>query len=150
MKAYKLTDQEGKTRNDTQWGENITHEATGTGIELCSNGWIHFYTDPLIAVLMNPAHASFSNPILWECEVAGDVLHEPLKSGCKRLTTIKQIPLPTVTTNQKVAFGIMCAITVYKEKDYLEWALNWLSSELSTDSCNMVFGYIAKISFSSP
>jgi hypothetical protein len=40
MKLYKLTDEHGQTRGGTQWGEGVTHTATGTGTELCSDGWI--------------------------------------------------------------------------------------------------------------
>ena len=113
MKAYKLTDDQSQTRNKTQWGANVTHTATGTSNKLCTSSWLHFYTDPLIAVLMNCSHAAFSNPQLWECETAGEHLHEPLKSGCRTLTTIKQLELPQITNNQKVAFAILCAKQVY-------------------------------------
>jgi hypothetical protein len=129
MKAYKLTDSSGCSKSNTQWGENITHTATGTGTRLCSNGFLHFYTHPLIAVLMNPVHANFENPILWECETSGTTIHEPLKSGCKTLTTIKQIPLPTVTMTQRIAFGILCAKEVCRDTKWLEWAEKWLSGE---------------------
>jgi len=128
MKAHKLTDENSCTRGKTQWGEGVSHTATGEGKKLCSDGWIHFYTDPLIAVLMNPSHTSFQSPILWECETSGEHLHEPLKSGCKKLTTIRQIPLPEVTTNQKIAFGILCAKEVCKDVKWNRWADNWLSN----------------------
>lgn len=48
MKAYKLTDQNGLTKNDMQWGENVSYTATGESKKLCSDGWIHFYIDPLV------------------------------------------------------------------------------------------------------
>ena len=94
MKAYKLTDKNGISKGNTQWGPYITHTASGKNNNLCSDGWIHFYTDPVLAVLLNPIHANFSNPKLWECETSGEELHDPFKSGCKTLTTIKEIPLP--------------------------------------------------------
>lgn len=127
MIAYKLTDKKGQTKNKTQWGENVTHSATGNNPKLCSNGWIHFYADPLIAVFMNPVHANFVNPILWKCETAGEHKHEPLKSGCKILTTLQQIDLPVVTTTQRIAFGILCAKQVYNNAEWNKWADNWLT-----------------------
>lgn len=129
MKAYKLTDENGKTRNNTQWGENVTHSAVGGSKELCSDGWIHFYTHPLIAVIMNPIHANFKNPILWECETSGEEIHESLKSGCKTLTTIRKVNLPIVTLTQRVAFGILCSLRVCRDKDHVKWATKWLRGE---------------------
>ncbi len=129
MKAYKLTDENNRTRNSTQWGENVTHEAMGNGKKLCTDGWIHFYEDPLVAMMMNPIHASFHNPHLWEAEVEGEMLREATKSGCKKLTTLKQIPLPEITLTQRVAFGILCALEVCAEESFREWAKNWLSGK---------------------
>ena len=129
MKAYKLTDKNGITKDNTQWGPYITHTASGKNRNLCSDGWIHFYKDPVLAVLLNPIHANFSNPKLWECETSGEELHDPLKSGCKTLTTIKEIPLPNVTDIQMVAFAILCAKEVYKKSDWNTWADKWLSGE---------------------
>ena len=128
MKAYKLTDANNKTKNNTQWGENISHTATGKDDYLCSDGWIHFYTNELIAVLLNSVHANFPNPHLWEGETEGEHCHEPLKSGCKTLTTIKQIPLPEISVTQKVAFGILCGKEVCHDEQWNKWADNWLNN----------------------
>ena len=81
---YKLTDQDGYTRrgedNATLWGVNVTHKATGLGTKLCTSDVIHAYRHPLIALFMNPAHASLSNPRLWRA--SGDVVaEEPCKCG---------------------------------------------------------------------
>lgn len=126
MKAYKLTDENGKTQDDTQWGENVTHTATGTGTQLCSDGFIHYHTDPVLAVLLNPIHAHFPSPILWECEVSGDCINKPLKSGSKTVTTIRQIPMPVITETQKIAFAILCAQQICKDIEWNSWADNWL------------------------
>ena len=129
MKCYKLTNKNGQTKNGTQWGPNISHSAEGKGENLCSDGWIHFYTNPLIALLLNPIHANFSSPKLWEAESSGEELHESLKSGCKTLTTIKEIPLPEISDVQKIAFGILCGKEVYKDEKWNLWADKWLSGE---------------------
>ena len=132
---YKLTTQEGKTRNETQWGENISHEATGDIKQgLCSDAWIHAYTHPLLAVLMNPAHAMIKNPIHWEGKGEGEAKFEPLKCGFRKFTTLRQIPLPEVTDVQKIAFGILCAKEVYKDLSWNQWADKWLSGEDRTKS----------------
>jgi len=131
--VYKLTDKFGQTRSNTQWGNNISHTAWGDDKELCSNGWIHYYTHPLIAVLMNPIHADFKSPKLWEAEASGEIINEPLKSGCKTLTTIKEIPLPEISGVQKIAFGILCTKEVYDDKAWKVWADKWLSGEVRSN-----------------
>src|SRR5579871_6099726 len=130
MKLYKLTTQDGKTRpgqsNETQWGEGVTHTAKGTG-GLCTDGVIHAYTSPLLAVLLNPSHANIKDPILWEAK-GKIVKSEPCKCGVKTLTTIRQIPLPEISTEQKIRFAIGCALTFYKNSKFKIWALNWLAN----------------------
>jgi hypothetical protein len=135
---YKLTDQDGYTRqgetNETLWAENTTHEATGFG-GLCTSGVIHAYTHPLIAVLMNPIHANLSNPLLWECE--GEVVAKEgqLKCGCKKLTTVRRVDLPTITIDQRVRIAIYCALKRYSAPSFVKWANAWLDrSDRSQES----------------
>ena len=141
---YKLTTQEGKTRNETQWGENISHEATGDiKQDLCSDAWIHAYTHPLLAVFMNPVHARIKNPILWEGNGEGEAKFEPLKCGFRKFTTLRQIPLPEVTNVQKVAFGILCAKEINTDSSWNQWADKWLSGEDRTKSSAYYAAYAA-------
>jgi hypothetical protein len=127
MKLYKITDRNGQTYNETQWGEGIEHTASGEG-DLCTSGWLHAYEDPVLAIVMNPVHANFKNPQLWEAD--GDVgITDGLKVGCTRLKTTKKIEIPEVSTTSKVAFGILCALEVYHSDDFKAWASAWLSGE---------------------
>ncbi len=128
----KLTDEKGRTFNKTQWGENVTHTANGLG-ELCGIGWIHFYDDPVLAVLLNPIHANFNNPILWKIKVYGVIKEDKgLRFGATKVKTIKKIALPIISVEQRVRFAILCSIEVYKEKSFLIWAENWLSGKNRT------------------
>ena len=128
-KLYKLTDSCGKTRNDTQWGPGVSHSGTGEG-ELCGPGWIHAYEHPLVAVLMNPIHADFQNPRLWESEGEVGLRDGQLKCGCKTLTTVREIPLPSITTEMRVRFAILCAKEVCASYSaWNAWADRWLSGE---------------------
>ena len=126
MKYCKLTDENNQTHNGTTWGEGITHKATGDGNQLCSSDVIHIYDSPLKAAMFNLAHAGFKSPILWECEVNDIVADDGTKIGCKKCTTIKKIPLPEITTAQRVRFVIYLAREVYSEKLFDRWAENWL------------------------
>jgi len=131
----KLTDKNGYTKNQTLWGENITHEVTGSSNQaLCSNRWIHFYEHPLIAVFMNPVHARFNEPRLYSCLIEGEIKKDgQLKSGCKKLTTLSRLPLPVITSEQRIEIGIRCAMIVYKEQHWSLWAQKWLSGEDRTE-----------------
>jgi hypothetical protein len=134
-KLYKLTNQQDKTRagesNETQWGEGVTHEASGQGV-LCTDGIIHAYRDPLVALFLNPAHANIKEPLLWEAK--GKVTHEEAcKCGVRKLTTVKKIPLPTITLEAKVRFAIACGLEVYKDESFRKWAFEWLDGKDRSD-----------------
>src|SRR5574341_593084 len=122
---YKLTDENDCTHGSTQWGPNVTHTATGQG-ELCGPGWIHAYTHPLLAVLLNPIHADFRQPHLWEATGKIGKTDHGLKVGCRSLTTRRQLPLPAITTEQHVRFAILCALVVYRDATFCKWADDWL------------------------
>jgi hypothetical protein len=131
MKLYKLTDKDSYTRrgkhNETLWGEGITHTAKGEG-GLCSDGVIHAYDSPLLAILLNPNHAGIENPIIWEAE--GDItIRDWAKIGCKTLTTICKIKVPEITIEQRITFAILCAKEVYTDVNWLKWADNWLNGK---------------------
>ncbi len=127
MKKYKLTDQNMRTRNGFQWelGKEVT--TSGKGGFLCNDSWLHCYSHPLIAVLMNPRHANIQNPKLFEVKALGKHLNDGgLKEGCTKMTLVEEIALPVISTTQKVAFAILCSLKVYKDKKYAKWADNWL------------------------
>ena len=132
MTYYKLTNRKYRTRSGTQWGEGVTHKATGSGTELCSADVIHVYDHPLKAAIFNPIHAAIVKPVLWECEIDKVVANDSLKVGVKSCTTIRQIPLPELTLNQRVRFAILCALKVYHEKSFTEWAKNWMDGNNRT------------------
>ena len=128
MKLYKLTDQEGRTKNNTQWGDGVTHTAPGTG-DLCSSGWLHAYTDPLLAILLNPGHANISEPRLWEVEGEVGATDHGLKVGCTSMTTVREIPVPVITIEQRILFSILCALEVCQDEKFKTWADRWMSGE---------------------
>ena len=128
QKLYKLTDENGMTRDETQWGPGATHSGTGAG-GVCGPGYIHAYEHPLLAVLLNPIHANFRNPRLWEAEGEIALRDGHLKCGCVSLTTLREIPVPKITAEQCVRFAILCAKQVFRDTAYTAWADKWLSGE---------------------
>lgn len=129
-RLWKFTDENDRTYGGCQWGEGVEHTASGRG-GLCGPGWIHAYTDPLLAVFLNPVHGDFDSESyhLWEAE--GDVgkTDHGLKVGCARIRAIRRVDIPEVTTKQRIRFGVLCAMRVCKDKAWRTWAEKWLSGE---------------------
>ncbi len=127
MKRYKLTTRELTTHNGFQWEIGKEVKTDGSG-DLCSKVWLHCYTSPLLAVLLNPIHANISNPRIWSVFAGGDRKEDKgLKEGFTRMKLVKEIELPKISINQKIAFAILCSIEVYKDESYNKWANNWLT-----------------------
>ena len=141
MICYKLTDKNMKTRagmsGETQWVLGEWHEAPGMGA-LCSAGWLHCYETALLAVLRNPADANYDDhPRLFVCEVAGAEKIEPLKRGYARMRLLREIPIPKLTTEQRVIFAIFCAIeSGVENEDWLAWATHYVSGEDGSHTAN--------------
>lgn len=131
MTKYKLTDQNMQTHNNFQWELDVWKEAIGSPEQgLCSDGWLHYYDSPLLAILHNPIHANINNPRLFECEIDGETKTDKgLKSGCRRMKLVKEISVPVVTTEQRIKYAIYCALEVYKGKSFVGWANDWLSGK---------------------
>jgi hypothetical protein len=125
---YKLTTPKGLTTNETVWGANITHTASGAGRELCTADVIHAYTSPLLAMLLNPIHANICEPLLWEAE--GEIVVKDWGNvGCKTLTTLRRIDPPVFSDTQRAAFAILAAKEVCKDTAWNEWADAWLTGK---------------------
>ena len=130
--AYKLTDLEMKTYRGFQWELGKWYETTGEG-DLCSSGWFHFYSDPLVGLFLNPTHVNIENPRLFRAEVEGKFLdNNGLKCGYSRARLIEELTVPQISPVQRVRFAIFCVKKVYKGKKWNEWANNWLSRKDQT------------------
>jgi len=134
-KLYKLTDVNGRTRagedNELTWAVGVTHKTVSTGTRLCSSDVIHAYEHPLIAVLINPIHADFNPATMRLFAAEGEIVAREgqLKCGVHALTVVEEIPVPVLTTEQRVKFAILCAKTVCKDAAWNAWADKWLSGE---------------------
>ncbi len=133
MILYKLTDRDGYTRrgvtNELLWAPGVTHEAAEpaeAGTQLCTNQVIHAYRSLELGLFMNPIHANIADPRAWECD--GDIVaDDSTKAGVKRLTIIRDVQVPDITTEQRVKFGILAVRQVCHEPYWLAWADSWLS-----------------------
>jgi hypothetical protein len=138
MKAYKLTNQNLQTHKSYQWKLGEKRTTSGEG-ELCGPGWLHFYTDPRLAVILNPIHAGINNPRLFEVEVGGQCKEDRgVKVGYTEATLIKEIPLPEIPIEKKIEFAIRCSLVTAPTKQYVEWAKNWLNGTDRSESAAYV------------
>lgn len=60
-------------------------------------------------------------------EIDGIAVHDGTKGGCHEMTLIRELPVSEITLNNRIAFGIYCALSVYKDDTFEKWAHNWLS-----------------------
>jgi pyruvate/2-oxoglutarate dehydrogenase complex dihydrolipoamide acyltransferase (E2) component len=131
--VFKLTNQALQTHNNFQWTLNRWCEAPGTG-ELCTNGWLHWYHSPELALFLNPIHANIDNPRLFVAEASGAMRDDNgLKGGSTKLRIVQEIQYVAPTTEQRVKFTILCASAVYRDKSFIKWANGWLDG--SDRSC---------------
>ena len=133
---YKLVKQSSNgvmtTMNSTEWNIGVTNTAIGEGNAMCSDAVLHCYSHPLLAVIFNPIHADIKNPILLEIECSEIINTDGLKHACKEQTPVAVLELPEVTTIQRVAFAIKCALLACKDDQFILWANKWLSGEYSS------------------
>jgi len=143
----KLTDQKMQTYGGYQWTLGEWSEADGV-FELCGSGWLHAYTHPLLAVLLNPIHADVSSPRLFVIETDGERKDDRgLKVGFTRMRLVREMPLPTMTPVQIAAFGVLCALEVYGGPNFAHWARGWLSGEdRSPGSARLASGSVRPVS----
>lgn len=115
MTLYKFTDEFNKSYKGCQWGENVTNEADGKG-----RAWVHAYIDPLLAVFLIPMHDMYDlkTARLWECD--GEIIeNNGLHIRCKKLTTVKRISIPEVSTKQRKQFATLISLEILRDKKEL-------------------------------
>jgi len=132
----KLLRQDMTTHGNYKWKVGKWQEPKGKksnwSSSLCNKGWLHYYPNKYIAVLMNPYHANISSPLCFACETDGDVLEDGMKCGARRLKLGAKVELPRLTTEQ-VETIIRLVKLVYKDEVWSKWANNWLSGEDRTE-----------------
>ena len=142
---YKLTDQNLQTHMGCQWVVGEWVQAPGKLAQsLCSDGWIHFYDDPLLAVFFNPIHANIDKPRLWEIETDGDTKVDATKGGARRARLLTELPLSLITPTQRVEIGIRCVQGLHSEPNFVIWAENWLNGTNRTKTAAAQAAWRAK------
>lgn len=124
----KLTDQNMKSYGGFQWKLGVPVPPLSGEGRLCSEVFYHFYDDLLVGLFMNPIHADIKNLRAFEAKVSGKSENDNnSKCGYTEATLTKELEVPKITLNQRVAFAIFCSLEVYKEEKYVVWAKSWLN-----------------------
>lgn len=123
---YLLVDQDNKTWRDTQWGENITHEE--------ENDNYHFvvYNSPQAACYMYPCYEGTRNPKIWTATGENLNRDDGFRSKFAKLTTISELPITLPTNEQRITFGILCAMNLVLNPLFRDWALAYLKGDDQT------------------
>jgi hypothetical protein len=130
----KLTTQDMKTMagtvNEVKWeiGKWVTAKGS-PNLGLCSTGYIHWYNDPIVAILLNPLHAHIRNPRLWEVETKGiEVEDNGLKFGSTELRLIQELTIPTISIEQYIKIALLCVKSVCSDQIFDIWLNNWIAN----------------------
>ena len=128
-RVYKLTDHLNRTPDGRQWGERVTHTATGLLLDE-QDDRIRCYGSPTVAALMNPLYERFHLPRLWEALVVAEPPPGEAILDCHEVTTTRQVPLPTLTGEHHARFAVLCARAAYQggshQAEFDAWADGWL------------------------
>lgn len=136
--VYKITDQHGKSFGGMQWGNGVSHTSPGkiyghdgevliSEPPISTKHWLHAYTSPILAILLNPVHGRVQYPKLWVCSAITGVKSVDEQVGCTWLKTEYVTHLPIIGTINRARWAILAASKVYQDKGYEIWANNWLS-----------------------
>ena len=126
---YKLSSQNRTTYDDLHLppdGEWFSAKNLVDVPEPCSSTVLHHYAHPLLAVLFNPIHGNYPYARLFKVEIDEEVGTDGLKGWCRRQRIIRELPLPVITTEQRVAFAIYVAEPYFSAAG-LKWATNWMN-----------------------
>ncbi len=131
---YKLTDMNMKTYGGYPWVLGKWNHTSGKG-DLCGPGWLHAYTSPVLAELLNPIHANFREYRVFRGEASGPVISDSgLKVGYTNMRITEELPRLHITTENRIRFGIACACRVYTSAKYRAWAGRWVSGADRTEA----------------
>jgi hypothetical protein len=76
-----------------------------------------------------------------ECEVVAS--EHGIKNGTKSATFIEWLPTPVISTSQRLAFGILSALCVWRAPEFVDWSENWLTGKCRTSAAAIAVWYVS-------
>jgi hypothetical protein len=84
---------------------------------------------------MYPLSEITNQPKFWTVEQQSEKIEFGYQFLFQKITTLKEFTISLPTTEQKITFGILCSMMLVKNKEYREWAINYLNgSDKSKES----------------
>ena len=110
------------TRNNTKWEVGVPKELPErNNLKLCEEGLFHYFPHPLLAVMFKASSKCVNYSKLYEVKPEGKIVEGWNKRGSTKLTLVKELEIPQITDVQLIAFGVLCALEVCKQKDFVSW-----------------------------
>ena len=101
-----------------------------------------FGESPLVAIMLNPWHAQLDLPKMLEFQFSQVAL---VKDDPRINMQVREIETPSVTTDQKIVFGLMVLMEVYENESFAEWAEHWIcGSDRSAESAGRMFARLGE------
>lgn len=126
---YLVTNENNENWQNVSWGENVTHEENNP------NYYFVTYDDPHVAAYMYPLSEITNQPKFWTVEQQSEKIECGYQFLFEKITTLKEFTVSLPTPDQKITFGMLCSMMLVKNKEYREWAINYLNgSDKSKES----------------
>lgn len=124
MQLYFIADKEGHLADNRVLHEGKTKEVVGSPRDPLAKYHGPVNTSPLVAALTHPDDVDGDHCKMFEVQrwkVSVD------QTNPEAYTVVKEVPVPTVTIGQKVAFAVATMHEIYHDTDFQKWAKGWLS-----------------------
>ena len=120
-RLYLITDEHDRTNDGRYWLPGATHHVSGKG-GLFGSGWFQCYMNPLFAAFLSPISDCPENPHLWLVQGKVEITQKGLIVGCRKLTAMRQVPLPILSNDQRIELAIAASKNAYPEEFFVSWA----------------------------
>lgn len=138
-KLYLMTDEHDYSHGYRYWFPGAVHSTSGQG-GLFGPGWILCFRNPILAAFLAPTHDPYEHPRLWLGEGDIGICDHGLAIGSQKLTAIKRVRLPELSSDQRIHLAIMASRKVYQEESYVEWTDRWLDGKRRRDDLDTSMG----------
>jgi len=143
MTRYLLTNADHSTWRGSQIGTGRSIFRSNAENNVINKNADELGDSPLVAIMLNPWHAQIDQQKMLEIEFSQiDVV----KNDPRVNMLVRETELPSVTTDQKIVFGLMVIQEVYQNTVFNKWADGWISgSDRSAESAGKMFAHLGQV-----
>lgn len=92
------------------------------------------YEDPHVAALLHPFYEGTPQATLWLCEAAQVVYDDGIATGFGETRPAQAAAMPPYADDDCLRFALACALSVYQEPSFVQWAAGWLHRRDRTEA----------------